>query len=93
MDDHIDIVFDGPPAQEMPRLVEVDSGSSSPVVLVGSARLVYPQKRKCERAVHDGEKVPKAAVSNCGKKCGSAAPSNDRPVVGACPTRASTTRF
>ena len=30
MDDHIDIVFDGPPAQEMPRLVEVDSGSSSP---------------------------------------------------------------
>ena len=23
MDDHIDIVFDGPPAQEMPRLVEV----------------------------------------------------------------------
>ena len=61
MDDHIDIVFDGPPAQEMPRLVEVDSGSSSPVVLVGSARLLYPQKRKCGRAVHDGEKVPIAA--------------------------------
>ena len=33
-----------------------------PVVLVGSARLVYPQKRKCERAVHDGEKVPEPDI-------------------------------
>jgi hypothetical protein len=24
MDDHIDIVFDGPPTQQMPRLIEVE---------------------------------------------------------------------
>ena len=41
----------------------VSSGSSFPVVLVGSARLVYPQKRECERDVHY-EEVPIPAVAH-----------------------------